>query len=79
MTPFARVAAAKLVPLLDREADAAGAAGRDAPALLDLGCGTGTLLAEVAATRPAWRLAGVDGSAGMLAVARAKLAAAKST
>ena len=75
--PFARVAAARLEPLLDREADAARRAGRDAPALIDLGCGTGTLLAEVRRTRPAWRLAGVDASAGMLAVARAKLAAAK--
>ena len=77
MTPFARVAAARLQPLLDREADAARRAGRDDPALIDLGCGTGTLLAEVRRTRPAWRLAGVDASAGMLAVARAKLAAPK--
>jgi SAM-dependent methyltransferase len=74
MMPFARVAAARLEPLLDREADAARRAGRDAPALIDLGCGTGTLLAEVRRRRPAWRLAGVDASAGMLAVARAKLA-----
>ena len=41
-------------------------------ALLDVGCGTGTLLAEVAAMYPSWRFAGVDGSAGMLAAARAK-------
>jgi SAM-dependent methyltransferase len=70
MTPFARVAAVKLTPLLAREAVAAG--GRDRLALLDVGCGTGTLLAEVAEMYPSWRLAGVDGSAGMLAVARAK-------
>jgi SAM-dependent methyltransferase len=76
MTPFAHVAAARLQPLLDREADAARRAGRADPALIDLGCGTGTLLAEVRRARPHWRLAGVDGSAGMLAVARAKLAAA---
>jgi SAM-dependent methyltransferase len=76
MTPFARVAAAKLEPVLDREADAAARAGRDRPALLDVGCGTGTLLQEVRRARPAWRLAGVDASAGMLAVARAKAAGA---
>lgn len=72
MTPFARLAAVKVAPLLAREAVAAAAAGRDRPALLDVGCGTGTLLAEVAGMFPSWRLAGVDGSAGMLAVARAK-------
>ena len=74
MTPFARVAAAKLAPLLEREA-AAAARGKDRPALLDIGCGTGTLLADVRRAQPAWRLAGVDTSAGMLAVARAKLLA----
>jgi SAM-dependent methyltransferase len=76
MTPFAHVAAAKLAPLLEREAAVAARAGRDRPALLDVGCGTGTLLLDVRRAHPAWRLAGVDGSAGMLAVARAKLAAA---
>ena len=76
MTPFARVAAARLQPLLDREADAAMRAGRADPRLIDLGCGTGTLMAEVRQARPSWRLAGVDGSAGMLAVARAKLGGA---
>jgi len=76
ITPFARVAESKLEPLLDREGDAAAHAGRDRPALLDIGCGTGTLLAAVRQARPRWRLAGVDGSGGMLAVARAKLAAA---
>jgi len=76
MAPFAGVAAEKLEPILDREAGAAARAGRDRPALLDVGCGTGTLLAEVRRRRPAWRLAGVDASAGMLAVARAKLAGA---
>ena len=76
MTPFARVAAAKLAPLLDRETDAAARAGRERPALLDIGCGTGTLLLELRRTHPAWRLAGVDASVGMLAVARAKQPAA---
>lgn len=42
-------------------------------AVLDLGCGTGNLLLALAPQVPATtRLAGVDGSAAMLAVARAK-------
>jgi len=72
MMPFANKAAEKLLPLLDREGEAAARAGRDGPALLDVGCGTGTMLLAVAATHSAWRLAGADASAGMLAVARAK-------
>ena len=72
MTPFARVTAEKLVPLLDREAAAVARAGRERPAMLDAGCGTGSLLLDVAGQRPAWRFAGADASAGMLAVARAK-------
>lgn len=72
MTPFARVAAAKLLPILEREAAARG--GGDRLALLDAGCGTGTLLLDVAAAHPSWRLAGADASAGMLAVAQAKAA-----
>jgi SAM-dependent methyltransferase len=71
MTPFGRVAAAKLAPLLDGETRAARAGG-DGPALLDVGCGTGTMLLEVRRARPTWRLAGIDASAGMLAAARAK-------
>ena len=72
MTPFARVAAAKLLPILEREAQAR--AGGDHLALLDAGCGTGTLLLEVARAHPDWRLAGADASTGMLAVAQAKAA-----
>jgi SAM-dependent methyltransferase len=45
----------------------------DDASLLDLGCGTGTLLCALRALHPGWRLAGVDVSPGMLAVARAKL------
>ncbi|HLK91604.1 MAG TPA: class I SAM-dependent methyltransferase [Polyangia bacterium] len=44
----------------------------DALSILDLGCGTGTLLCALRALHPGWRLAGVDVSAGMLAVAWGK-------
>jgi SAM-dependent methyltransferase len=72
MTPFARVAAAKLEPVLRREARR-GARARAQPfAHLDLGCGTGTMLVALHDAEPGWRLTGMDGSAGMLAVARAK-------
>lgn len=64
---FASCALERLVPLLRAE---------DPPvtSFVDLGCGTGTLLLALA-THPAsssWRLAGVDGSADMLARARDK-------
>jgi SAM-dependent methyltransferase len=72
MTPFARVAAAKLEPLLRREARRSARARTQPFSHLDLGCGTGTLLAALRAAQPDWRLAGMDASAGMLAVARAK-------
>ena len=66
MRPFALVASAKLLPVLDREA-------HEGPfAFLDMGCGTGTLLCDLRVHHPGWELAGVDGSRGMLAVARAK-------
>jgi SAM-dependent methyltransferase len=71
MQPFALVAAAKLAPLLEREARARGPSG-DSFSFLDLGCGTGTLLDALRRRQPAWRLTGVDGSAAMLAVARRK-------
>lgn len=41
--------------------------------VLDVGCGTGTLLEAASSEMPAARLAGVDLSPGMLAVARRKL------
>lgn len=47
-----------------------------APAsFFDLGCGTGSLLLELRRRHPGWRLAGLDGSAAMLAEARRKPAA----
>jgi SAM-dependent methyltransferase len=72
MTPFARVAAAKLEPIVRREARRVERTGAERFAHLDLGCGTATLLAVLRAAQPTWRLAGLDGSAGMLAAARAK-------
>jgi ubiquinone/menaquinone biosynthesis C-methylase UbiE len=44
-----------------------------ATAILDVGCGTGTLLAKLAAERPSARLTGVDLSPAMLERARGKL------
>ncbi len=40
--------------------------------VLDLGCGTGTLLHGLRAAHPDWRLCGVDASPAMLARAKAK-------
>lgn len=70
MTPFALVTAAKIAPLIEREAWRPGRQG--APSMLDLGCGTGTLLLKVRERQPDWVLCGMDASAGMLAAARAK-------
>jgi SAM-dependent methyltransferase len=71
MQPFALIAAAKLAPLLEREARARGPSGA-VFSFLDLGCGTGTLLGALRRRQPAWRLAGLDLSAAMLAVAARK-------
>ena len=76
MTPFARVAAARLAPARSIAKPTRRArAGRDRPRAArprlrhrdaaGRACG---------ATHPGWRLAGVDASAGMLAVARAQAA-----
>ena len=67
--PFAEVVSAKLEPILRSEA-------RRLPdarlSFLDVGCGTGTLLAGLREQHRDWRLAGVDGAPEMLAVARRK-------
>lgn len=71
MTPFALVTAAKLAPLLAREAAAPTRAPRPF-SFLEIGCGTGTLLGALRAAQPTWRLAGADASAAMLGVAARK-------
>jgi SAM-dependent methyltransferase len=71
MTPFALLTAAKLKPLLEREARAHRSRSQ-AFSFLDLGCGTATLLCALREQQPTWRLAGVDASAAMLAVAAGK-------
>lgn len=52
---------------------------QSAKSILDAGCGTGTLLRNLATRRPEARLFGIDGSPQMLALARAKLADTTST
>lgn len=59
---FARPIHARLLMAIDRPG-----------AVLDIGCGTGVLLGEVAARWPQGRLAGVDAAPGMAAVARRRL------
>jgi ubiquinone/menaquinone biosynthesis C-methylase UbiE len=46
--------------------------GMGAPVVVDVGCGTGRLLERLRAALPAASLVGVDPSAGMISVARAK-------
>ena len=73
--PFSHVVLAKLLPALDRHARAPEPATAPSPPLgsfVDLGCGTGELLLGLHRAHPGWRLVGVDGSAAMLDVARAK-------
>jgi SAM-dependent methyltransferase len=71
MTPFSQLALRKLLPVLGRHKPG------PSRSFVDLGCGTGDLLLGLARERPGWRLAGADGSVGMLAVARGKPGAAR--
>jgi len=71
MTPFALVTAARLAPVLEREAEAPAPLPRPF-SFLEIGCGTGTLLGALRAAQPTWRLAGADASAAMLGVAAGK-------
>lgn len=61
-------------PFIRRAADALQLTGREV--LLDVGCGTGTLLVELGRRHPALRLTGVDADPRILAQAMAKLASA---
>jgi len=84
--PFALLCAQKLDALLAlRQPQLIAAAGTNAAAasgpgalaartlsVLDLGCGTGTLLCALRKAHPDWRLAGVDGSRLMLRCAQEK-------
>jgi len=70
MIPFAELVRSQLEPVLRAEARRVR---RDGPfAFLDVACGTGTLLSGLRADHRDWRLAGVDGSAAMLAIAARK-------
>jgi SAM-dependent methyltransferase len=68
--PFSQVVLKKLLPALarhEREPQSVPVAS-----FVDLGCGTGELLLGLHRAHPDWRLCGIDGSAAMLAAARAK-------
>jgi SAM-dependent methyltransferase len=71
--PFSHVVLAKLLPALARHAREPELA--PVASFVDLGCGTGELLLGLHRAHPSWRLCGIDGSAAMLEVARAKPAA----
>jgi SAM-dependent methyltransferase len=78
-SPFSQVVLAKLLPALERHARGLGTGTAKAPAVssplgsfVDLGCGTGELLLGLLRAHPSARLVGIDGSAAMLDVARAK-------
>ena len=59
--------------LIGAAGDAVGALARSAPAVVDLGTGSGALAQAILKTRPTARLIGIDDDAGMLAMARKRL------
>ena len=67
---FSEAVLPRILPLLDAERPIV-------QSFAEAGCGTGTLLLELAAQRPGWRLAGADASRAMLACARAKPSAGR--
>jgi tRNA (cmo5U34)-methyltransferase len=68
---------ATLIPhysdLLDAAAEAVDAVARIAPAVVDLGTGSGTLAQRILKVRPKARLIGIDSDAAMLATATRRL------
>jgi SAM-dependent methyltransferase len=60
-------------PLIEAAADAVDVNARTAPAVVDLGTGSGALAAEIVKVRPKARLIGIDADASMLAIARRRL------
>ncbi|HXJ22324.1 MAG TPA: class I SAM-dependent methyltransferase [Polyangia bacterium] len=76
MIPFAEVVRDRLEPILRADS---GQRPDGSLSFLDVGAGTGTLLAGLREQHPGWRLAGVDDSAAMLAVAVRKAGAASIT
>ena len=68
--PFSHVVLAKLLPALARHAREPELP--TVASFVDLGCGTGELLLGLQRAHPRSRLIGIDGSAAMLDVARAK-------
>ena len=68
---------ASLIPhykeLIEAAADAVAVAARTAPAVVDLGTGSGALAAEILKVRPKARLIGIDADAAMLDAARRRL------
>ena len=66
-------------PLLAAAAEAVDVVARTAPAVVDLGTGSGALAAEILKVRPKARLIGIDSDESMLdaAIAKAQQAAAQ--
>ena len=68
---------ATLIPhyndLIDAAAAAVGVVARTAPAVVDLGTGSGTLAQRILRVRPKARLIGIDADAAMLATASRRL------
>jgi tRNA G46 methylase TrmB len=68
---------ATLIPhygeLIDAAAQAVDVIARNAPAIVDLGTGSGALLQRIAKVRPQARLIGIDADAEMLGAATTRL------
>jgi ubiquinone/menaquinone biosynthesis C-methylase UbiE len=60
-------------PLIEAAAEAVDVAARMAPAVVDLGTGSGALAAEILKVRPKARLIGIDADSSMLEAAQRRL------